>query len=153
MDSSGNHKFIAGYGGTVEIDGDGVAAGIGGGLGQIQLAQLVVSVKEQIIPVDGALGDGWTDVFRGQGGEGKTVELVNTATSGYDVQFRILSMEAKVLSGPETVVSGYSWSVECPTVPFVVQARAADGMKREYTLAYGADKPLEVCTPSENLDK
>lgn len=100
-----------------------------------------------------ALGDGWTDVFRGQGGEGKTVELVNTATSGYDVQFRILSMEAKVLSGPETVVSGYSWSVECPTVPFVVQARAADGMKREYTLAYRADKPLEVCTPSENLDK
>ena len=100
-----------------------------------------------------ALGDGWTDVFRGQGGEGKTVELVNTATSGYDVQFRILSMEAKVLSGPETVVSGYSWSVECPTVPFAVQARAADGMKREYTLAYGADKPLEVCTPSENLDK
>lgn len=100
-----------------------------------------------------ALGDGWTDVFRGQGGEGKTVELVNTATSGYDVQFRILSMEAKVLSGPETVVSGYSWSVECPTVPFVVQARAADGMKREYTLAYRADKPLEVCTPSEDLDK
>ena len=100
-----------------------------------------------------ALGDGWTDVFRGQGGEDKTVELVNTATSGYDVQFRILSVEAKVLSGPETMASGYSRSVECPTVPFVVQARAADGMKREYTLAYQADKPLEVCSLSENLEK
>ncbi len=100
-----------------------------------------------------ALGDGWTDVFRGQGGEGKTVELVNTATSGYDVQFRILSMEAKVLSGPETVASGYSRSLECPTVPFVVQARAADGMKREYRLAYQADKPLEVCSASESLEK
>lgn len=100
-----------------------------------------------------ALGDGWTDVFRGQGGEGKTVELINTATSGYDVQFRILSMEAKVLSGPETVASGYSWSVECPSVPFVVQVRAADGMKREYRLAYRGDKPLEVCSVSENLEK
>lgn len=86
-----------------------------------------------------ALGSNWKDVGVLTNDASTDITVTNFATSGYDVTVRILSEDGTALRVSEkTIPSGYSETF--PSVPAgscTIQAKASDGIQREYTLSYG----------------
>lgn len=86
-----------------------------------------------------ALDNIWTDVWVEGDWSEADLTVTNTVTSAYDVMVRIVSTDySEVIASEKTIESGYSATFHpVPSGKFIIQAKSADDVTREYTLAYG----------------
>lgn len=82
------------------------------------------------------LGSGWTTILEGTLTQTTDLAVNNSASSFYDVEVRILSGADAGISENRQIIPSGCWVTfsAVPTGKYLIQARSADGIVREYTL-------------------
>lgn len=99
----------------------------------------VKDLKNESVPSQTlSLKDTWIDVWVEGNWQAADLTVTNYYTSAYDVKVRIVSIDySEIIASEETIPSGYSATFSSvPSGNFIIQAKSADDVLREYTLSY-----------------